>query len=82
MATIERRNDKFRVIFYHLGKRYSAALKATDSDEADRTAARVEDSLSLIRDWVSESHRAAAAGDLCVRRPDGDDFRCDPSCAR
>jgi integrase len=61
MTTIENRNGNFRVIFYHAGRRHTAALKATGTDEADRVAARVEDTLAQIR-----------RGSLAV--PDGADF--------
>jgi integrase len=49
MATIENRNGNFRVIFYHAGRRHAAALKAVSTDDADRVAARVEETLGLIR---------------------------------
>lgn len=49
MATIERRNDRFRVIFYHSGRRHTSSLKTDDLDEANRIAGSVERTLSLIR---------------------------------
>jgi hypothetical protein len=47
MATVERRNDRFRLIFYQAGKRYAASLKITSQREAadDPHAIRVQGSL-------------------------------------
>jgi hypothetical protein len=49
MATVENRNGNFRVIFYHVGRRHTAALKVDNADEADGVAARVDETLALIR---------------------------------
>ena len=61
MAAIENRNGNFRVIFYHAGRRHTAALKGATQDEADRVAARVEEALAMLQ-----------RGSLAV--PDGADF--------
>jgi len=49
MATIERRNDTFRVIFYHAGRRYTATLKTTDAKAAAAVSGSVERTLGLLR---------------------------------
>src|SRR3954452_1049736 len=52
MATIERRNHRFRLIFYHAGRRYTASLKTTSQREADATAGSVERTLMLMQQGV------------------------------
>lgn len=52
MATIERRNNRFRLIFYHLGRRYAASLKTTNEREADAIAGCVERTLQLLKQSV------------------------------
>ena len=52
MATIERRNDRFRLIFYHLGKRYATSLKTSNEREADAIAGSVERTLQLLEQRV------------------------------
>jgi hypothetical protein len=49
MATVERRNDRFRLIFYHAGKRYAASLKTTSQREADFIAGSVDRTLMLMQ---------------------------------
>lgn len=49
MATIENRNGKYRVIFYYGGRRHTSSLKVDDPDQAAWVAARVDETLSLIR---------------------------------
>ncbi len=38
MATIECRNNRFRVIFYHSGRRHTLSMKTDDLDEANNIA--------------------------------------------
>jgi hypothetical protein len=52
MATVERRNDRFRLIFYHAGKRYAASLKTTSQREADSVAGSVDRTLMLMQQGV------------------------------
>jgi mannose-6-phosphate isomerase-like protein (cupin superfamily) len=52
MATIELRNNRFRLIFYHLGRRYAARLKTTNEREADAVADSVERTLQLLQQRV------------------------------
>jgi integrase len=52
MATIERRGDRFRLIFYHLGKRYTASLRTSDRREADAIAGGAERTLMLLEQGV------------------------------
>ena len=61
MATLENRNGKYRVIFYHSGRRHSGSLKVDNPDEAAWVASRVDETLSLIRRGISSV-------------PDGADF--------
>ena len=52
MATVERRNDRFRLIFYHAGQRYTAGLKTTTQRDADSVAGSVERTLMLMYQGV------------------------------
>ncbi len=52
MATIERRNKRFRVIFYFQSRRYAASLKTEDAGEADSIAGSIDRTLSLIEQGV------------------------------
>jgi integrase len=52
MATVERRGKRYRVIFYHAGRRYAASLKTTKERDADSIAGTVEDTLSLLQRGV------------------------------
>ena len=52
MATIERRSNRFRLIFYQLGRRYAASLKTTNQREADAIAGSVERTLQLLEQRV------------------------------
>ncbi len=52
MATVERRGKRFRLIFYHAGRRYAASLKTTTERDADSIAGTVEDTLTLLRRGV------------------------------
>ena len=54
MATIERRNNRFRLIFYHHGRRYPASLKTTNEREANAIAGSVERTLQLLEQRVLE----------------------------
>jgi integrase len=54
MATIERRRNRFRLIFYHLGRRYATSLKTTNQREADAIAGSVERTLQLLEQRVLE----------------------------
>jgi integrase len=52
MATVERRNGRFRLIFYLTGKRYSASLRTADPREADAIAGSAERTLMLLQQGV------------------------------
>jgi integrase len=52
MATLERRNDRFRLIFYLAGKRYTASLQTADDREANAIAGSVERTLMLLKQGV------------------------------
>jgi integrase len=52
MATVERRNNRFRLIFYHLGRRYAARLKTANEREAEAIAGSVERTLQLLQQRV------------------------------
>ncbi len=54
MATVEQRNNRFRLIFYYAGKRYTASLKTTDRREADAAAGTVERCLMHLQQGVLE----------------------------
>ncbi len=58
MATIERRNNRFRLIFYHRGRRYAASLKPKAEREANAVAGGVERTLMLLAQGPSRSPRA------------------------
>lgn len=48
MATVEKRNKKFRLIFYIAGQRYSGTLRTTERREADAIAGSVDRTLMLL----------------------------------
>lgn len=52
MATVERRNGRFRLIFYLTGKRCSASLRTADPREADAIAGSAERTLMLLQQGV------------------------------
>jgi len=52
MATIEQRNQRFRVIFYFAGRRFTASLATTNRGEADAVAGSVERTLMLLTQGV------------------------------
>lgn len=52
MATVERRGERYRLIFYYAGRRYAASLKTTKERDADSIAGTVEDTLSLLQRGV------------------------------
>ena len=79
MATIERRSNRFRLIFYQLGRRYAASLKTTNQREADAIAGSVERTLQLLEQrvlaipdgatWSPSSSPAASRPTSRNRRP-------------
>src|SRR5262245_57155145 len=54
MATLERRKNRFRVIFYFSGQRYTSSLKAASEREAESLAASVDRTLMLLSQGVIE----------------------------
>jgi hypothetical protein len=54
MRSIEKRNDRFRLIFYHAGRRYAASLKTADRREAEAAAGSAERCLMLLQQGVLE----------------------------
>lgn len=52
MATVERRGKRFRVIFYHGGRRYAASIKTECEKEADAIAGSVERTLMHLEQGV------------------------------
>jgi len=61
MASLERRGDRYRLVFRYAGQKHQVALKTTDEQEADDLLARVERKLELL-----------ANGELSL--PDGGDI--------
>jgi integrase len=49
MATVERRGERYRLIFYHAGRRYAASLKTTKERDADSIAGSVDRTLMLLQ---------------------------------
>jgi hypothetical protein len=49
MATVERRGERYRLIFYHAGRRYAASLKTTKERDADAIAGSVDRMLMLLQ---------------------------------
>ena len=54
MGSIEKRNNRFRLIFYHAGRRYTASLKTADRREAEAAAGAVERCLMHLEQGVVE----------------------------
>ena len=52
MATVEQRSNRFRLIFYFQGKRYTASLKTTSQQEADAAAGSIDRTLMLMQQGV------------------------------
>lgn len=52
MATVEKRSNRYRLIFYFQGGRYAASLKTTNRDEADDIAGSVNRTLALMQQGV------------------------------
>ena len=63
MATIERRSNRFRLIFYYRNRRYSASLKTTDPREAEAIGGSVDRTLMLLQQGAIDLPRGA---DLAV----------------
>ena len=48
MAWLERRGERFRVVFRFRSQKYHVNLKATDPKDADACLARLEENLRLV----------------------------------
>jgi integrase len=50
MATVEKRRDAFRVVFWYEGKRYQGAVKAKTDNDALQAKIRIERNLQLLQE--------------------------------
>ena len=55
MASLEKRGERFRVIFRYGGKKFRHELKTGSEREANALVGRVEENLILLERWQARS---------------------------